>query len=208
VFHSSCLPLVKTQHYVCGLTLEISGRRRRSAGLTGQTRPLPNKTANRSRSFFRGAQRGIHLQVIRATVRRMIYLLTRHPGPAVTARSFPLLKNIERGPDSDNVCGPRAKDAQTGVQFGCVSQNEIQNNVERRLDDTRQRRAQVLTVDAVCLSPLVVAPHIAPIRHGDECVQRYVKCWHGRGRLQRLGDARLARAGRAVQDDRRRWHSV
>lgn len=77
----------------------------------------------------------------------MIYLFAGHPRRAVITRSFPLLKNVERGPDADNVGGPSAKHVQTGIHFAVVPQDKVQNNIERRLNDTCQRRAQVFAMN-------------------------------------------------------------
>ena len=120
----------------------------------------------------------------------MIYLFAGHSRRAVIARSFPLLKDIERRPDANQIGGSPAQHLQAGIQFCVVPQDQIQDDVERRPGDTCQRRAQVFTVHPVRLISFSVAPHVASIGHGDECVQRDVKRRHWSGRLQRLGDAR------------------
>jgi hypothetical protein len=60
----------------------------------------------------------------------MIDLFAGHPGRAVVARAFPLLQNVKRSPDADDIGGPSAKHLQTCIHLGLIQQDEVQDDVE------------------------------------------------------------------------------
>ena len=131
----------------------------------------------------------------------MLELFASHADGAILTRLFPRLESRNRSPNTYEIGSSWREYAQTRIKFHGVSQNQVENDLEVRIYDSRERRAQVLAMDAISLLSLFFASHIAAVRHGHKGVQRDVKCRGVGIGLKRLGKARFARARGAMQND-------
>src|SRR5688572_11419732 len=138
----------------------------------------------------------------------MLKLLASHPDASIFTGLFSRLQYRNRSPNTYETRRSRREYTQTSIELYGVSQDEIENDLEVRLYDARQRRAQVFAMDLISQLSLFLASHVAAVRHGHKNIQRNVKCWNRGISLQRLGKARFARACGPMQNDRAGLHRV
>src|SRR4030095_12446431 len=114
--------------------------------------------------------------VVRSLVGRMVELFSSHADGAILTSLFPRLERRNRRPNPHEISSSWREYAQTRIDFHRVPADPGENDLEVRVYDSRERRAQVFAMDVISLLSLFVASHIAAVRHGHKGVQRDVKC--------------------------------
>ena len=159
---------------------------------------LPNELADDRSAFGRGACGRVNDEVIVAVKGRVIDLLARHSSAPVHSATLTFFEDVQRGPYCHQVHRAARQSKEARLKFRLISEHDVNNDLELRVDETRKRRSQVLAVNVIRLALLLRASHIAAPGHRDEGIQGYVKSRNRRSILKRFRKTGFPRARGAV----------